>query len=248
MAKEADWWTEFFPAFRPVFDSINPRETSASVKYIVKKLDLKKGSHFLDCPCGIGRIAIPLARKGIRVTGVDITESYLEELAAKSKRLGLKINTVNSDMRRIKFDKEFDAAGNIGTSFGYFDRDSDNDLVLKKMYRALKPGGKFMLHIGSRDWVIRNYTTFSINEIGKLKVLNKRHFDLARSRNIAEWTFLKNGQEKVVRSILRMYSFHELIIMMRRAGFVNIEGFGSTQDGPIDLNSRAMFIIGVRPK
>jgi len=248
MAKTKDWWTDFFPAFRPIFDTINPKDTAAEIKYLTRKLGLKRGSRFLDCGCGIGRISIPLAKRGVRVTGVDVTKSYIDELASRSRRMKLKLELFCSDMRRINFDRRFDAAGNLGTSFGYFDRDYDNELVLKKMYRALKPGGKFMLHVGNRDWIIKNYASFGLTEFGKTRVINKRHFDPARSVITADWIFLKAGQEKTVRSVLRIYSFHELIFMMKRAGFVNIEGFGSVKDDPIGFGSRMMFIVGARPK
>jgi len=209
---------------------------------------LNKGSRFLDCPCGIGRISVPLARKGIRVTGVDVTRAYLDELAEAARRRKLPIKVVHSDMRRITFDREFDAAGNIWTSFGYFDKESDNQFVLNRFFRALKPGGKFMLHVTNRDWIIRNYTTVGLQEIDGIRVIDKRQFDSARSINVSEWIFLKNGHENTIRMDLRLYSFHEVIAMMRKAGFADIEGFGSAKDDPIDFNCRMMFVIGTRPK
>ena len=84
-----EWWHEFFPAFRPLFGVVSQKNTNAQVRYIIRKMNLKPGRKFLDCPCGIGRIALPLARKGVRVTGVDITPSYLEELESRAKRAGL---------------------------------------------------------------------------------------------------------------------------------------------------------------
>ena len=187
MAKSNDWWTDFFPAFRPFFELLSPRETATEVRYITRKLGLKKGSRFLDCPCGIGRISTPLAKQGVRVTGVDITGSYLDELAAKSKRLRLKIDLVCADMRRINFDRQFDAAGNIWTSFGYFEKEPDNQLVLRKIFKALKPGGKFMLHVINRDWIIKNYSSIGLTEAGRVRVLERRHFDFASSINRSEW-------------------------------------------------------------
>ncbi len=73
---------------------------------------------------------------------MDIIGEYLDELEVKSKRLKLPVNIRECDMRRIDFQNEFDAAGNISTSFGYFARESDNMLVMRKLYKALKPGGK----------------------------------------------------------------------------------------------------------
>ncbi len=243
----SDWWTRFFPEFRPVFDIIPAKLTNAEADYITKKLNLSPGKKFLDCPCGIGRISIPLAKKGIKLTGVDITPIYLDELAQKAARMGLKINLVQRDMRRIDFDSVFDGAGNLWTSLGYFPKESDNLLVLKKIFRALKPGGKFMLHIINRDWVVRNYRANDWFEIRGVKVFEQRRMDLSNSVSDSIWHYLKDGKETICRLGIRMYSYHEILEMMRRAGFVNIEGFGSMKDEPVSWDHRMMFVIGAKP-
>ena len=79
-----EWFEELFPIFRTFFDNISPRTTRAEVEALVRYLRLKKGQSFLDCPCGIGRISLPLAERGIKVTGIDITTSYLDELETKA--------------------------------------------------------------------------------------------------------------------------------------------------------------------
>jgi ubiquinone/menaquinone biosynthesis C-methylase UbiE len=246
--KESKWWLEFFPSFREIFNAIPARKTNSEVNYIIKKLDLAPGKRFLDCPCGIGRISIPLAKRGIRVTGVDITKSYLDELSVKATKTKAGIDLVQSDMRRITFDSKFDAAGNIWTSFGYFDKESDNYLVIKRMFRALKPGGKFMLHLINRDWIIGNYTPSDWFEAGGARIFEQRQMDLSRSVNQSVWHCIKDGKETVVKLGLRMYSYHEILQMMRRAGFVDLEGYGSTRGEPVSLNRMMMFVIGTRPK
>jgi ubiquinone/menaquinone biosynthesis C-methylase UbiE len=246
--KESEWWLQLFPSFRSIFDALPPGKTNSEVNYIINKLDLAPGRKFLDCPCGIGRISIPLARRGIRVTGVDITKSYLDELSNKASRMNLRIAIEHNDMRRINFDSQFDAAGNLWTSFGYFSREADNYRVLKKMFQALKPGGKFMLHVINRDWIIRNYTSSSWFEAGGARVFEYRRMDLSRSVNESVWHCVKDGKETVVRMGLRMYSYHEIIQMMQRVGFVEIKGYGSTRNEPVSFNRMMMFVVGTRPK
>jgi len=246
--KDSGWWDDFFPAFRPFFGLLSQKQTNAQARYIIKKLNLKPGRKFLDCPCGIGRISLPLAKKGIRVTGVDITQSYLDELSKKAKQRGLRIDVARADMRRINYDSEFDAGGNLWTSFGFFEKDSDNRLVVKKMYQALKPGGKFMLHVINRDWIMANYTSRGWQEIAGIKSVEKRYFDYRTSINYGTWNFIKEGNEKSFDVAIRMYSFHELIAMFGSVGFTDIEGFGSVKDEPIDRSRQMMFIIGTKPR
>ena len=247
-AREKGWWHDFFPVFRPVFDQISRIQTNAEVRFIIKKLSLRPGSRFLDCPCGIGRHSLPLARKGIRVTGVDITPSYLEELQAKAKRAGLKIKCVHRDMRRIDFDKEFDAAGNLGTSFGYFEKQADDLLALKRAFNALKPGGKFLLHVVNRDWLITYFTPRGWQELDGGKLLQKRTFDYQKSIIRSTWIFIKGGREESFQVDLRAYSCHEIVEMFARTGFVDIEALGSETGEPVNRTRKMMFVFGTRPK
>jgi len=242
--QKSDWWFDFFPAFRPVFDGIQGKVTNSEVAFIIRKLGLKAGMKFLDCPCGIGRISIPLARKGIRVAGVDIIGEYLDEVAVKARRQKLPITLIESDMRRIDFESEYDAAGNICTSFGYFARESDNLLVLKKLYKALKPEGKILIQTINRDWLIKNFTPRDWSEIDNIKIFQSRVIDYQSSVLVGRWRFLKNGEDREFEVKLRLYSYHELYNMMVMAGFKNIQGFGSTKDDPIGSNNRMMFVVG----
>lgn len=247
MSQTNEWWHEFFPIFRPLFGKVSAQTTQATVRYVIKKLDLIRGKTFLDCPSGYGRISVPLARRGIRVTGADTTKSYIEELDRTARRYNLPIRTQRSDMRRIQFENEFDAAGNLWTSFGYFEKESDNLLTLKRMYRALKPGSKFMLHVINRDWIMAHYQPRGWDEIDDLKALEVRHFEFETSINRGIWTFIKDGQEREVRGDIRMYSYHELIAMFKSVGFEDIHGYGSVKDDPINQNQMMMFITGTKP-
>lgn len=214
----------------------------------MRKLGLRKGSSFLDCPCGIGRVAIPLARKGIKVTGVDFMQSYLNELDARAKRLRLPIRTVCSDMRRIQFSGQFDAGGNLWTSVGFFARESDNLLVIRKMFRALKPGGKFVVQTVNRDYMVSHFVTKHWTQAGEVRILEENKFDYETSIMTGEWHFIK-GDREVARSIqLRVYSYHELAAMFKKAGFTDVSGSGSTRDEPVSCERRVLFVFGTKPK
>lgn len=241
-----DWWSTFFSSFRPAFDTFNPKTNNAETRYFIKRLGLKSGMSFLDCPCGIGRISVPMAKKGIKVTGVDITKDYLEELSKSAKKKKLPITTVHKDMRRINFKNEFDAAGNIWTSFGYFEKETDNLLVLKKIHKALKPGGKFLLHQINRDFIMRHFRLTDWFQVEDTYILDRRVFDFETSRIIDKWKFIDNGQVTEKETSIRMYSYHEIISLMEEVRFVNIEGTGSIKDDPISPDNQMMIITGTK--
>ena len=247
MTSHSEWWQTVFDDFRPIFGLLSKRATNEQVRYLIKKLDLKPGKLFLDCPCGIGRIALPLARKGIKVTGVDITDSYLEELRLKVARGRLPITICKCDMRRIRYENQFDAAGNLWTSFGFFKKRSDDRLTLRKLYHALKPGGKAVLHVINRDWILTNYSHSGWQRIGGTTILEQRQFDYATSVSRDTCQFIDEGRIRTHEVELRMYSYHELIDMFTSVGFVDIEGFGSTKDEAIDSRKQMQFVFGTKP-
>ncbi|MEW6016055.1 MAG: class I SAM-dependent methyltransferase [Candidatus Zixiibacteriota bacterium] len=248
MKKEKEWWRDFFEKdFRPFFNILSPRDTIFQVRYIIRKLGLRPGNRVLDCPCGYGRVSIPLAQSRLKVTAVDITRSYLEELQETASGKKVKVETVLEDMRKLKFQNRFDAALNLGTSLGFFEDEKDNLMVLRRLYQALKPGGQIMLHLINRDWLITNFESRGWLQFGDAISLESREFDYARSANKVQWSFLKNGELQTHYVTLRVYSYHELIAILKKVGFVDITGTGSVNDEPIDRSRRWMWIVGRKP-
>jgi ubiquinone/menaquinone biosynthesis C-methylase UbiE len=244
---ENGWWNDFFEPFRIFFYTVPQDETNAQVRYLVKKLNLKPGRKFLDCPCGIGRVAVPLAKRGIAVTGVDITQSYLDELEQRSLKLGLNIKLVRKDMRRISFNSEFDAVGNIWSSFGFFDTEAENQLVLKKMFKALKPGGKLVLHLFNRDNILKDFQTHRWFQVKNVKILEEREFNYRTSIMHTIWHFMAGGEQQTSYFDIREYSYHELVSMFESVGFTDVQGYSSIKDEPIDPEKRRIYIFGTKP-
>src|SRR5947207_545345 len=57
---------------------LTPERTASEVELVWKLLELEPGLELLDLACGHGRIANPLAERGVRVTGLDATPLFLE--------------------------------------------------------------------------------------------------------------------------------------------------------------------------
>ncbi len=246
MKKDSGWWETFFDPFRAAFDMFTPKVNNAQTRYFIKRLQLKPGHKFLDCPCGVGRIAVPMARLGIKVTGVDVTRAYLDELDKLAAAKKLPIKTICKDMRRINFKNEFDAAANIWTSFGFFEKEEDNFLVLKKAHQALKPGGRFLLHVVNRDFVVRHFRPTDWFKVGDTILMEDRTFDFETSTMREDWTIIKDGQESHYKTDIRAYAYHEILAMFERARFVNIEGTGSLKDEPISPDRQMMIVTGTK--
>ena len=76
----------------------------------MKRLEIRRGSNVLDVACGTGNTAIPAAREGANVMGVDIATNLLEQARARAASEGLKVEFREGDAEALPFGvAEFDA-------------------------------------------------------------------------------------------------------------------------------------------
>jgi len=249
-SKTVPWWRELFKGgfYRVILNSIPPKQTLAEVKFIAKALELKKGDSLLDVCCGIGRHLIPIAKRGIKTTGVDLSPEYLQEAARKAEKARVNLNLICEDIRKIKFRNRFSGVINMWASIGFFDREIDNFKVIKAAYQALKPGGRFLLHTANRDQIIRNFIRRDWWNVGDCKILDEREFDLAAGRMNSTRTFIWQGKEVQKKISLRIYCFHELREYFRKAGFEEIAVYGGRDFSPLTFDSPMLFIVGKKPR
>ena len=112
----------------------------AKLEMVCAKLGLEPGMRVLDVGCGPGRHAHELARRGIAVHGVDISEPFVE-LARAGAPPGATFERL--DARDLRYDGEFDAVICLCQgAFGLMTEAGGDDVVVGGMARALTPGGR----------------------------------------------------------------------------------------------------------
>jgi SAM-dependent methyltransferase len=231
---DTPWYKTFFGEdYLRIYEPILTSErTQRDVDGIVDLLDLPQGSSILDLCCGHGRHAIPLAQRGYMVTGLDLSEVFLREAEKEALAKGLHIDWLHGDMRNIPFENEFDAVINIFTAFGYLENQDEDQQVLKQVYKALKPGGLFLLEILHREGLIRHFSPHMIEHHSNgLIVLEERNFDLLTSRSKVKITMIyADGERKEYDHAARVYTLTELVQMLTIAG-LQVKAYFGTWDG-----------------
>jgi SAM-dependent methyltransferase len=222
--------------------------TKAEVRSLVRLLRLRPGARILDVPCGYGRHAVELARRGFRVTGIDISAALLAQARRAAADLGVEVEFRRGDMRRLGYRRRFDAVLNLFTSFGYFG-DAGDLQVLRRFRRALRParagepGGWLVLHLINRDWVMRHYRPGSRSRMGRFVVSEESAFDFATSVVTTRWSARRGRRVFRGTSRLRMYSCHELTRMLKSAGFSRAQAFGDFAGKPLSHDCRWMTLV-----
>jgi SAM-dependent methyltransferase len=110
------------------------------VTLIEKAGALKPGAEILDLGCAGGDQAKVLAKRGYKVTGVDYVPALIEYAKNAFAKEGLGGDFRVGDMREIDYQNRFDLVMMLSGTFGYFN-DAQNQEMLGKIRRALKPGG-----------------------------------------------------------------------------------------------------------
>jgi SAM-dependent methyltransferase len=152
MTSTADWTsTRHSRWFRTWFDSFHyhklyaNRDESEAAGFIDELMErLRPGprSTALDVGCGAGRHSKYLASKGLRVTGIDLAASSINQ-ARRSERADLHFR--RHDMRLPFGTNAYEYVFNFLTSFGYFDTPADHLMVVRNMADALNTGGTLVL-------------------------------------------------------------------------------------------------------
>jgi SAM-dependent methyltransferase len=114
------------------------RYTARAAEEFVMRLKITPGTRVLDVACGTGNTAIPAARAGARVTGVDIAANLLEQARSRAAQEGLQVEFREGDAEQLAFaDGAFDA---VVTMFGAMFAPRPQ-MVAAELLRVCRPGG-----------------------------------------------------------------------------------------------------------
>lgn len=117
-----------------------------SAEWIVQRCDLKPGGEIIDLGCGPGLYSLEFAKRGYNVTGIDYSKRSIDYAKCEAAKAGFDIKYIYEDYMNMDFDSLFDLAVLIYCDFGVLSP-RESAILLKKIYKALKPGGCFMFDV-----------------------------------------------------------------------------------------------------
>ncbi|TEU00111.1 MAG: class I SAM-dependent methyltransferase [Anaerolineales bacterium] len=244
MKPKQNEWELFFDRHAPHYmDNTFTKNTLEEVEFIIEELKLPAGSHILDVGCGTGRHSIELARRGYKMTGVDISTGMLNEARRGAARAGVKIDLIHADAVEFISEKEFDAAICICEgAFGLLSSEDDpyqHDLgILRNINEALKPNGMLILTALNGMLKIRGATQEAITD---------GTFDPLTLMEIYPHEYEGMEGEKTIIVRERGFVPSELVLMLRIAGFRVERIWGGTAGNwkrkAVDLDEMEMMVI-----
>ena len=254
MAARREWFRGFFDATYIETDgpALTPRRTRAEIDFVVRALGLHAGARVLDVPCGFGRHAAELARRGYVTVGVDLSPVMLAD-ARRRYREGNQLRFIQKDMRRLVYRAEFDAVVCLFTSFGYF-TERENVLTLRRMASALRPGGRLLLDHRNPAFDRALPTHSWRRPRPGLYVLWALDMDPRTNVQEATWLIVRpasrRGAPRVVRKAfrLRLWTLPQWRRHLRGAGLRLVRAYGDFRGRRFRRTSPRLLLLAERPQ
>lgn len=204
-----EWFADYFDdGYRDFYkDILTPERTRIEVSFLNTLFSERNVRNILDIPCGYGRHALELAGKGYVVHGIDLYESQLD--AARKHAASIKnVSFERADMRNFHA-REYDAAINMFSSFGYFSHDDDRNF-LQSLVKSVHVNGYVVIDVRNPVRLVHEMKENAFVKERKTATLyEKEIFNPSDSTLIMSYT--RNGVEKTAKiNIYMPYEYEEM--------------------------------------
>ena len=200
-----------------------------------------------DLCCGTGTTALALARRGIRMSGVDFSPRMVRQARAKARAAGVEFRVERADMRRFRVGEQVDLVLCEFDALNHVDRKQDLALVARAVARALRPGGWFFFDVNNRLAFEKVWPGTWFYDQPDLAMVMHGGYDSRRDRGWTEcdW-FIREGrrwrrQQERVEQVA--WTETEMRRTLRAAGFSQIQAWDTTQFRPsIPAGARTFYL------
>jgi SAM-dependent methyltransferase len=192
----------------------DPAVTSMTAEFLA---GIAGGGAALEFGIGTGRIALPLAGRGIAVHGIDLSEAMVARLRAKPG--GEHIGVTIGDFATARVDRQFQLAYLVYNTIENLTSQDDQVDCFRNAAAHLVPGGCFVIEVGipslQRLPVGERYVPFTVTD----RHLGFDEYDVVNQGLVSHhYTFTPDGKTTVAATPFRYVWPAELDLMARIAG------------------------------
>lgn len=198
------------------------------LEHAFERFSSRKLATILDVGCGTGGHAIPLARRGYKVTGIDVSEAMIAIARKKVQREGLDVTFCISAMEDLELDQRFDVVICMFNAINYVVSDEALKRALVNIHRHLAPGGLFLFDFRNGITSLRTYSPVRIKRVedGQRRLLRISETKLDAMEQLFHTTytcFVFEGEQLVKQfrdeHIVRFLFPREVRHYLKEAGF-----------------------------
>ncbi len=241
MSTTKNWFKTWFNTsyYHILYQNRNDKEAQFFIKNISSFLHIKQADKLLDLGCGKGRHSIYLNSLGYDVTGVDLSSNSIQH-AKQFENDHLQF--FEHDMRD-PFGSKFDTIFNLFTSFGFFEDDKEDILVLTNIKNGLKKNGKAVIDFMNASKVIQQLVPKEIVSRGGIDFHIKRRFE--NGFIIKEILFNADQKEHQYTERVKCLDYKKIEGFLQKAGLSINSAFGDYDLSAFDVTTSNRLILVV---
>lgn len=245
--RQGDWFKQYYGELyqESVRDLLTPERTAREVDFLCQATGMGPASAVADLGSGEGRHAIELARRGHRVTAVELNAEFVARARSAAGEEST-IRFVEGDMRRV-VPGPYDLVTILSHTFGFFTH-AQNTQLLEDWSRELAPHGHLVIDVWNRERMLRRFEKSLIRRVSPtLTVAEECTWDAQSERLHVRYTYLHSpGGAAVREASFRLYSLDQLREMISLCG-IKVSGvFGSLEGEPYGDDAPRMVIVAER--
>jgi SAM-dependent methyltransferase len=237
---QPEWFETFFQGVAVEFwnRATPPALTLMEADFLENALAASPGARLLDIPCGSGRHSVELAKRGYRMTGIDLSAEFLKEARSRAADAGVQVDLRHADMRNPGLEADaFDGAFCFGNSFPYLDRIGVT-AFLAALSSVIRPGGKLVIDTGcAAESILPTLLPQRWHRFDDIFVMSKATYVAAASRLDIDYTFIQGAKIETRPSSSYVFTVAELTRMLADAEFEVVSLAGGFAGEPYELGS-----------
>lgn len=226
------WYEEWFDRdeYELVYQERDEAEAEQLVDLLERVVAPRPADAILDVGCGRGRHARSLARRGYRVTGVDLSARAVCRARQRAAEAGLPLLFRRGDMREPLCNACFDGVVNLFTAFGYFEAEADHLRAVQAMAAALRPGGWLFQDFLNAPYVLDTLVPEDARRQPGLEIRQRRWVEDGRINK--EITIHRDGDAQTFLESVRLLGLDDFARLYAAAGLHLRATYGDYDGGP----------------
>jgi SAM-dependent methyltransferase len=220
----------------------DPAKVGPVVEFLA---ELASDGSALELGIGTGRIALPLAQRGIRVHGIDLSEAMVAQLRAKPG--ANKIDVTIGDFATTTVERRFSVAYLVFNTIMNLTSQDEQVACFQNVAAHLQPGGCFVIEVGIPDLqrlppgeTVQAFTVTPTR-------LGFDEYDVAAQGMISHHYWIEDGKLEVFSAPFRYVWPGELDLMARLAGMSLRERWSDWNREPFTSDSRQHVSVWEKP-